>query len=114
MISLASFYKEVERFKKKEYDEARAKAAALAVGGATAIDKETFWKVIPGANFYIPAEQITNLNLRYPYINNKDLLNYLREALKDVAENATITVEDVDSTASSSELPPDERTEGHS
>lgn len=79
--------KEVERFRRKDYEEARSKAAN------ESLDREQFWRKIPGANFYVPAGQITNVNLRFPYASNSDLTNYLIEVLKRVGVNANVTVE---------------------
>lgn len=80
--------KEVERFRRKDYEEARA-----AVTAGSVVKKEEFWREIPGANFYIPAAQIANLNLRFPYESNDDLLAYLRKTLVDnIAKGAVITV----------------------
>lgn len=61
------FMKEVARFRRSDYE------SALAKTDVKHPNKEDFWSEIPGSNFYIPADKITNLNVRFPYANNTDL-----------------------------------------
>ncbi len=81
------FMKNVERFRKKEYEKACASSDEVSA------DKEQFWREIPGANFYVPADKITNLNVHFPYRNIADLQEFLREALKKGGLDEKISVE---------------------
>jgi hypothetical protein len=80
------FMKNVERFRKREYE------TACASPDTASSDKEQFWREIPGANFYIPADKITNLNVHFPYRDITDLETFLLEALKRDGVEAKISV----------------------
>lgn len=82
--------KDVDRFQRKEYQDARDRA------GAEDVDKEKFWHKIPGANFYVPAKQMTNLNLRFPYESSLDRMEHLLEFLKELGVSEKVTVEEED------------------
>jgi hypothetical protein len=48
------------------------------------VDSDNFWRKIPGDNFYIPASQISNLNIHFPSENpleDKELAEYLSNLL---------------------------------
>ena len=61
------FMKNVERFRRSEFEKAREGS------GGTSVKKDHFWTEIPGSNFYIPADKITNLNVRFPKASPSDL-----------------------------------------
>jgi len=50
-----------------------------------------YWKDIPGANFYLPAEKIANLNIRYEP-PQRELLQDVEELMKSMALSDSITV----------------------
>lgn len=86
--------KDAERFRRKDYETECEKA-----GGSYSVDREKFWREIPGSNFYIPAEKISNLNVRFPLLDpnlDKDLMTYLDELFKnlDLPSGTTATFED--------------------
>ena len=88
------YMKEVDRFRRKDFEAAREKAE----GGQ--VDNESFWRKIPGSNFYIPADKITNLNVRFPYVNDSELQDYILELLKpllkgegDLKTDVSVSVE---------------------
>ena len=74
----------VERFRREQYEAARLEAAQA----AETIDPENFWAKIPGANFYIPAKKISNLNVRFPY-DDESLQQFLD---RYIAENLNLGV----------------------
>lgn len=80
--------KDVDRFQRDYYGHARDKAA-----NPDDIDREQFWRRIPGANFYIPANQVTNLNLRFPYEKSSDLTEHLLNFLKELGIKGNVSVE---------------------
>lgn len=79
--------KDVARFRRNDYEDARDRQAG------ENIDREPFWRKIPGANFYIPASQMTNLNLRFPYESSSDLTDHLLDFLKQLGVRGNITIE---------------------
>lgn len=81
------FMKNVERFRSKEFEEARRGPDRVQA------DKEQFWSEIPGANFYIPADKITNLNVRFPYERASDLQEFLGDVLKRAGIEGNVSVE---------------------
>ncbi len=81
------FLKNVERFRRKDYEQACQRQ------GNVFVQKGIFWTEIPGANFYTPANQITNLNVRFPYRNTLDLQYYLLKALKDNGVDVNVSIE---------------------
>jgi hypothetical protein len=58
--------------------------------GGAPIDRETFWTEIPGSNFYIPADKILNMNIRFP-LTDDELTNYITKLLKGVDLGTEIT-----------------------
>lgn len=94
----------VERFRREQYEEARSRIAAgvppgtvgvESVGGAE-VDPDNFWAKIPGANFYIPAKSIANLNVRFPY-DDASLQEFLDRYIADnlnLGMAAQVSVED--------------------
>lgn len=87
----------VERFRRDQYEEARrAQTAGTAAGKSP--DPESYWARIPGANFYIPAKKIANLNVRFPY-DDASLEQFLGQYITDhldlgVATKVEISDED--------------------
>ena len=71
------FMKDVERFRRKEYEVACDQA------NGNAVDSEDFWKEIPGSNFYIPADQISNLNVRFPLLD-KDFEAFINNLISNL------------------------------
>lgn len=80
--------KKVDRFQREYYEEERGRSAI-----PDDIDREKFWRNIPGANFYVPANQVTNLNLRFPYKNSSDLEEHIRKILRDHGVEGNVSVE---------------------
>ncbi len=74
---------DVERFKFNKLEE------DLKAGLAP--DSRDYWTEIPGANFYLPAEKIANLNIRYES-PDRELLEDVEEWMKDLDPGSTITV----------------------
>lgn len=57
-------------------------------------DPREYWAEIPGANFYLPAEKIANLNIRYE-IPRKEMIRDVEEWMKsmDLGESITVSLE---------------------
>lgn len=94
--------KEVQRFRGREYGDARLKSSE------ESINPEEFWRGIPGSNFYIPANEITNLNVRFPYAHSSDLERFVRGLLKNVGVNFDISIGQEDAAEGSTVDVPDE------
>ncbi len=56
------FMIDAERFRREDFQIACQEAK---VSGEK-IDKDKFWREIPGSNFYIPADKMANLNVHFP------------------------------------------------
>jgi len=69
--------KNTERFRRKDYEFACDRA-----GGGT-VDHDEFWRKIPGSNFYIPAEKISNLNVRFPQLD-EDFQAFINQLLSEI------------------------------
>lgn len=76
--------KDVDRFRRADY------TRAVEQSGHDIVNRGKYWRKIPGANFYIPASEITNLNVRFPYA---DLADGMLDFLKELGVKAKITVE---------------------
>lgn len=83
------YMKDAERFRRKDFETACDKA-----NGAK-VNQDAFWRKIPGANFYIPADKISNLNVRFPP-HDEDFKVFIKELLSkfDVPSGTTATFED--------------------
>lgn len=81
--------KNAERFRRKDYETACAQA------NAALVNHEEFWRQIPGSNFYIPADKISNLNVRFSQ-PDQDIEAFLKQVLSemDVPSGTTVTYED--------------------
>ncbi|UWZ85270.1 hypothetical protein [Occallatibacter riparius] len=97
--------KEVDRFRREDF-----KAACIEAKGTNEkVDVEKFWRAIPGSNFYIPAENIVNLNVRFPTIDpskDEEFESFLKELLKS-SDAPVGTTFSFDSPDVSSDHPPD-------
>jgi hypothetical protein len=112
----------VERFKKKQFDEAiaihqeRSKEAPLVKLTDSRgedyekgkVDPEHYWKVIPGANFYIPASQVVNVNLHFPFKNPKDLVSSIKASLAEHHIDAEVSIDVEQNTQDQSEAQEEE------
>jgi len=80
--------KNAERFRRKDYERAVKKAN----GGS--INHDEYWRAIPGSNFYIPADKISNFNVRFPQLA-KDFQAFINQLLRemDVPHGTTATFE---------------------
>jgi hypothetical protein len=78
--------KDIRRFKFSELKEDRK--AGLKP------DPKTYWKDIPGANFYLPADKIANLNIRYETPESELILD-IERLLKsmDLPKGVTVSLE---------------------
>jgi hypothetical protein len=103
--------KNVERFKKHQYAEAVQKASGTGPGSSSGlnphpdfgpdegpgsvagglVDPDLFWTPIPGANFYIPADKIANINVRFPF-NDIELARYIQNYLQQEGLSTDVTV----------------------
>jgi hypothetical protein len=93
----------VERFRREQYEEARSRGAVSGSGkdsragaGLEVVDPDNFWAKIPGANFYIPAKTIANLNVRFPY-DDASLQKFLDRYITDhlnLGMAAQVSIED--------------------
>ncbi|GAC1429450.1 MAG: hypothetical protein NVSMB62_27150 [Acidobacteriaceae bacterium] len=54
-------------------------------------DSSNYWKRIPGANFYLPADKIANLNIRYE-TPDSELLEDVEEWMKNLDPGSAIKV----------------------
>jgi hypothetical protein len=103
--------KDFRRFKRGELEAARK--AGLKP------DPKEFWREIPGTNFYLPADKIANLNIRYEAPPSELILD-LERFLKsmNLSESVTVSFENTDSSglngsgqeideAPSGDVPPD-------
>ncbi len=82
------FMTDAERFRRDDFKLACQEAKA----SGEKIDKEGFWREIPGSNFYIPADRITNLNVHFPTENplkDKQFEAFLEELLKTLPAGTT-------------------------
>jgi len=75
--------KDFRRFQHKHFEEDRAAGKA-----AASLD---YWKTIPGANFYIPADKIANINIRYE-TPEPILLNQIQELLNNMNIGSGVSV----------------------
>ena len=75
------FMVDAERFRREEF-----KVACQETKGTTQrVDKEKFWREIPGSNFYVPADKISNLNVHFPAEDprkDKQFEDFLEKLLK--------------------------------
>lgn len=81
--------KDFKRFKHNQLEEDRK--AGLKP------DAEKYWKEIPGANFYLPAEKIANLNIRYE-TPQRELIQDIERFVKsmNLGESVTVSLESSD------------------
>ena len=86
--------KDIKRFRFQQMEEDRK-------AGLKPTPKD-YWKEIPGANFYLPAEKIANLNIRYN-APQKELRQDLERWLEslNLGESVTISLESSDNSGSS-------------
>lgn|GEM_PF-1010718 len=73
------YMKDVERFRRKDYECACAESKAK----SEKVDQGQFWRPIPGSNFYIPADKILNLNVRFP-LQDQAMQEFLNQIVKDM------------------------------
>lgn len=69
--------KNAERFRRKDFEVACEKAN----GGK--VNRNEFWRQIPGSNFYIAAERISNLNVRFPQLD-EDFQIFIKQLLNEI------------------------------
>jgi hypothetical protein len=67
--------KDIKRFQFTRLEEDRKSGAAP--------DPRDYWKEIPGANFYLPADKIANLNIRYEPVPD-ELLDDVKRLMKQL------------------------------
>jgi hypothetical protein len=89
------FMTDAERFSRDEFKSACDEAKA----GGKEVEKEDFWTEIPGSNFYIPADRMTNLNIHFPAEDprkDEQFEEFLQQLLKaaDMPEGTTATFDD--------------------
>ena len=92
------FLKDVERFRRKDYE-----AACIESKGKEVI-REIFWRPIPGSNFYIPADKISNLNVRFP-LQSADLSAYLNSLVEELTGQTGFTASYEETKTEESKLP---------
>lgn len=106
------FMTDAERFRREDFKAACEKAKSDAVQlyavdrlanealRTERVDIEQFWRQIPGSNFYIPADKISNLNIHFPSENplqDQALEAYLTTLLEEAdVPGTTITFDAVD------------------
>ncbi|AXC11461.1 hypothetical protein ACPOL_2137 [Acidisarcina polymorpha] len=87
---------QVRRFRKGDYeaslerDRAEQKnRGARVIDETESISREDFWTTIPGTNFYVPADQILNLNIRFPFAKESDLQAAVQRELPELLEGSS-------------------------
>lgn len=77
-------------------------------------DPADYWADIPGANFYLPADKIANLNIRYEEPMGelvKDVEDWMRELDPETTITVTLEAADAGSSEASGKSQPDDRSQ---
>ncbi|MGA8087444.1 MAG: hypothetical protein WCA10_09070 [Terracidiphilus sp.] len=100
------FMTDAERFRREDFKLACLEAKVSGVK----VDKEKFWREIPGSNFYIPADKLSNLNVHFPTEDprkDKQFDAFLDDLLKALPAGTTASFDAEAQPPDSSENAPD-------